>query len=242
MGWSGIFDGWYGRDVSEAVIRAADTGVGMTDDAMKTLFQPFKQFNNSSGRGTGLGIGLHLAQRIAEMHGGHITASSKGPQRGSIFEVRLPAQPRGAAQQQSARASANAPQDLDLSARILLVDDNEAAADNLQKLLRHRKLDVATAYSGRAALTTLEEFSPDVIFLDIGLPDMSGYDVAKEIRSRGWGGKIIALTGYGQESDRAQSKNAGFDHHLVKPVAVNDLISFLDFRPQVVANANAVRS
>ena len=207
-----------------AVIRVTDNGIGIEPDKHTSIFEAFKQVKSSTPHGTGLGIGLFLTKQLVGMHGGRIEAASLGLGRGSVFTVYLPLP----SQKRLAEVSAHMKGTPTIEkTRILIVDDNRAAADGIQKLLTHRGHEVETAYSGKHALETSESFAPDVILLDIGLPDLDGYEVARQLRSSGWSGKIIALTGYGQESDLSRSKLAGFDRHLVKPVGVDDIVTIL---------------
>jgi PAS domain S-box-containing protein len=213
------------RQGSDAVITVRDTGVGISAEMLPRIFEMFAQVDRSQG---GLGIGLTLVKRLVEMHGGAIAAHSSGPGKGSEFTVRLPVviesatgprQPRGE-RERAAPAS---------SFRILVVDDNRDAAATLGMLLRIRGNDIRTAHDGLEAVGVADEFRPDVILLDIGLPKMNGYEAARRIRQQPWGSAmvLIALTGWGQESDRVHSQEAGFDQHLVKPVDPRDLMELL---------------
>jgi signal transduction histidine kinase/CheY-like chemotaxis protein len=205
------------RQGSDAVVTVRDTGVGIHADMLPRVFDMFTQVERSLDRSRGgLGIGLTLVKRLVEMHGGSVTAHSDGPDRGSTFTVRLPVV-LGAAP----RADRDAEPPVAVSSlRLLVVDDNADAAASLAMLLRLMGNDVRTAHDGLEAVALAEEFRPDVALLDIGLPRLNGYEAAREIRRRPWGGTmvLIAATGWGQEADRQRSKEAGFDHHLVKPV------------------------
>jgi CheY-like chemotaxis protein len=181
----------------------------------------------------GLGIGLTLVKRLVEMHGGRIEARSEGPGKGSEFVVRLPVvvaaagpQPTGGTEEPAAPKS---------SLRILLVDDNRDAADSLVMLLRLMGNDTRTAYDGQEGVAVAGEFRPDVILLDIGLPKLNGYEACRRIRGQSWGRKavLIAVTGWGQEEDRRRSHEAGFDHHMVKPVDPQELMKLLAGLQQV---------
>ncbi len=208
----------------EVSIEIADDGIGIADSMLPHLFEPFKQLNDSTSTSSGLGIGLYLTKRLAEMHDGRVEAKSAGPGKGSVFTVTLPIPRQSPLPIDSAR-----PRPLRRQAprRILVVDDNQPAAVALQRLLTHRGHDVETAFSGKDAVLFVERKQPDVIILDIGMPEIDGYEVARRVRANGWDGTIVAVTGYGQETDRMRSKEAGFDHHLVKPVSVADLESVL---------------
>jgi signal transduction histidine kinase len=206
----------------ELVICVRDDGVGMTAEVRKRIFDPFVQTPATPGRASGgLGIGLTLVKRLVELHGGSVEARSDGPGRGSEFVVRLPGRLRGAGEAgrdvSSARAEAPASA---ASRRVLVVDDNADLADGLAALLRSLGHDVAIARDGVEAIPAAEELHPEVVFLDISLPGIDGLEVARRLRSlpdlRPL--LLVAMTGYGLESDRLLSREAGFDHHLVKPV------------------------
>ncbi|HVQ42690.1 MAG TPA: PAS domain S-box protein [Vicinamibacterales bacterium] len=208
------------RDGDHAVVRVKDTGAGIPSDQLEKIFNMFNQVDRSPERAQGgLGIGLTLVRRLAEMHGGSVHAQSDGHGKGSEFIVRLPAlaQAPQAEKSQAPAAAAAAKR-----RRVLIVDDNRDAADALAMLLRHTGHDAFVAYDGKAALAAAETDRPDVILLDIGLPGMSGHDVCRQVREQPWGRNIrmIALTGWGQEEDRRKSTEAGFDGHLVKPVDI----------------------
>ncbi|MBC7836765.1 response regulator [Acetobacteraceae bacterium] len=207
------------------MISVRDNGIGIEAKKLSNLFEAFTQLITENRASPGLGMGLFITKNLVELHGGTIEVQSRGLGYGSIFTVHIPVSLPPTAQRmldikhESERAVG--------ASKILIVDDNEAAAVALQKLLTHHGHTVQTAYSGRDALNVVDPFAPDIILLDIGMPDMSGYDVARAIRNKGWSGAIVALTGYGQENDRLQSVEAGFDHHLIKPIGADDLISVL---------------
>jgi signal transduction histidine kinase/ActR/RegA family two-component response regulator len=205
------------------VIRVSDTGVGIAPGSIQRLFQPFTQLHNSPERGTGLGIGLYLTKRLTEMHGGKLSVKSEGKGKGSTFSVTLPL-PEQAQIRFRKRAKSPA---FSGKKKILIVDDNEAAANSLKKLLTLHGHEAETAYSGAEALALVDEVLPEIILLDIGMPGMTGHEVAERLRERGWGGIIVAISGYGQESDRVRSREAGFDHHLVKPVSIDEVLAVL---------------
>jgi CheY-like chemotaxis protein len=170
----------------------------------------------SRGEGSqGLGIGLALSRRLAEMHGGMLEGTSEGPGRGSTFTLALPLQ-----QDAQAPAPPACPASGVASLRILVVDDNQDAADTLRMLLELLGAEARQAHDGEAALRAFEAFAPEAVLLDIGMPGMDGYQVARQLRARHpeWAGALIALTGWGQENDRRKSQEAGFGHHLTKPV------------------------
>ena len=180
----------------------------------------------------GLGIGLTLAKRLVEMHGGSIQAFSEGPGRGSEFVVRLPILIDDQRKQQPSGSTGNE-QPAPTARRILVVDDNRDGAESLALLLRLAGNKTYTAHDGLEAVQAAESFRPDVVLLDIGLPKLNGRDAARRIREQPWGTKmaLVALTGWGQEEDRRRSKEAGFDYHLVKPVNYADLTRLLGSLP-----------
>jgi CheY-like chemotaxis protein len=194
--------------------------VGIPPDLLPRVFEMFTQADRSLERSRGgLGIGLTLARRLAEMHGGRIEARSEGAGQGSEFTVRLPL----AAEEWSAPPAEAAESAWSMAAgglRILVADDNEDAAEGLEMLLRSSGHVVRTVHDGRAALAAAGEFRPEVALLDIGMPVLNGYEVAARIRTEAWGRGmvLVALTGWGQDADRARSAAAGFDHHVLKPV------------------------
>jgi CheY-like chemotaxis protein len=206
----------------EVVIRVRDTGIGIEREMLPRIFEMFTQVDHRSTRAQGgLGIGLGLVKSLVEMHGGTITAGSDGPGMGSEFVVRLPALPSGWEPPAVVTPRVRATPASGTPHRILVVDDNADAALSLAKLLtRLYGKEVRVAHDGPEALTAVEEFEPEVVLLDIGMPGMDGYEVARQLRRRPAfaGTMLVALTGWGQESDRQESREAGFDRHLVKPV------------------------
>jgi signal transduction histidine kinase/ActR/RegA family two-component response regulator len=216
------------RQGSDVVVSVRDTRVGIAADQLPRIFQMFTQVERSLEKAQGgLGIGLCLVKRLVEMHGGSIEAKSDGPGRGSEFVVRLPVVfgERGAKEASRPGEPAVAKSLL----RILIVDDNRDGADSLGMMLRIMGNDTRTAYDGRDGLQVAGEYRPDVILLDIGLPMLNGYETCRRIRAQPWGNGIvvIAMTGWGQEEDRRRSHEAGFDHHLVKPVDPTALMQLL---------------
>jgi PAS domain S-box-containing protein len=206
---------------SELILRVRDTGVGIAADMLARIFEPFVQsdrvLHHSQG---GLGIGLTLVRSLVEMHGGTVQAQSDGPGKGSEFVVCLPV---FCQQQQiggvTAADEGSEPARATPKRRILVVDDNVDAAESLAMLLRLEGHDVRVAHDGPAALAAVEADPPDIVFLDIGMPVMNGYDVAMLLRQRPGLEhlQLVAMTGWGQEEDRRRSQEAGFNHHLVKP-------------------------
>jgi CheY-like chemotaxis protein/two-component sensor histidine kinase len=217
------------REANCALVCVRDTGIGIASDALSRVFDMFMQGDGTGARGEGgLGIGLTLARTLVEMHGGAVEARSEGPGRGSEFAVRLPlsadshASPAHCPQTTPAAA-------LQRATRILVVDDSRDAADSLGVLLELLGAEVRVAYDGRAALDVFSTYRPRVVLLDIGMPGMDGYEVARRIRQhpRSEQVTLIALTGWGQERDRRNSEAAGFDRHLIKPVDFDALQGLL---------------
>jgi signal transduction histidine kinase len=216
------------REGDELVVRVTDTGIGIAPEQLGGVFEMFAQVDQSLERSqAGLGVGLTLARRLIELHGGQLSAHSEGLGHGSEFTVRLPlAQtPQVAADDlPEARAAGSV-----AGHRVLVVDDNQDFANSLALILRATGNDVRTAHDGRSALALADEFRPDIGFLDIGLPSLNGYDLARHLRkardTRAM--TLVAITGWGQEKDRRQAFDAGFDHHLVKPVETQRVLEIL---------------
>jgi CheY-like chemotaxis protein len=204
---------------TEALITVRDEGTGIRVDLLPHIFDLFVQEDRSLERSRGgLGIGLTVVRRLVERHGGTISARSQGPGHGSEFIIRLPiaALPTSSA----TTAAPTAAVAKMASHRILVVDDNVDAAESLAVLLRLWGHQVRVAHTGPEALKVAHESHPEMLILDIGLPEMSGYEVARRLRQQPQFGKaiIVAVTGYGQAEDRRRTEEAGFDHHLTKPV------------------------
>lgn len=216
------------RDGSEVAVRVLDTGIGISAELLPRIFDLFTQADHSLARSQGgLGIGLTLVRKLAEIMGGTVTAHSDGPGKGSQFQVRLPALPQPVPQEQDgpmeeARSSKR-------PLRVLVVEDVEDVAEMLVLLLKMWGHDVRAVYDGAAALVAARTYHPDVVLLDIGLPGLNGYDVARQLRQEASLRKplIAAVTGYGSQEDRRRSWEAGFDHHMVKPVDPHALKAFL---------------
>ncbi len=203
----------------QAVLKVRDNGIGIAPELLPKVFDLFIQGDRALDRSEGgLGIGLTIAKRIVEMHGGSTMALSEGPGKGAEFVVRLPlvSAPAAAPMQKSAQGS--------VRRRILVVDDHRDSADSLSTLLSVMGHDVRTAYDGYEAIELAAQYRPEVVLLDIGLPGKNGYDVARELRNaHGSQLVLIAVSGYGQDEDRRRGREAGFDHHLVKPVRPTEL-------------------
>jgi len=193
-----------------------DSGIGIPRESLSGIFEMFYQIEGAGTRSEGgLGIGLALVNGLVQLHGGTVEAKSEGLGRGSEFVVNLPVTP-DLAPRSMTDAIAPAP----IGRRILVADDNQDAADSLAMILELGGHDVRVAHDGRAALSVAQTFRPDTVFLDIGMPHLNGYEVAQALRQEPWGSEmyLIALTGWGQESDRQRAIDAGFDRHLTKPV------------------------
>jgi PAS domain S-box-containing protein len=207
-------------DGGDAVVAVRDTGIGISRDMLARVFEMFAQVPNALRRSQdGLGIGLNLVRTLVAMHGGTVTAHSDGIGQGSEFVVRLPVANDDDATLGSTRGDGDVSSIAPMH-RILVVDDNRDAADSLAMLLRFSGADVHVAYDGASALEAVRMCRPSVVFLDLGMPGLDGYEVARRVRQNPQNAKImlIALTGWGQESNRRSSEEAGFNHHLVKPV------------------------
>ncbi|MEO5618136.1 MAG: PAS domain S-box protein, partial [Candidatus Eisenbacteria bacterium] len=228
------------QEGANAVIRVKDTGIGISDEMLPRIFEMFTQVDRSLERSQGgLGIGLMLVQRLVGLHGGTVHAHSEGPGKGSEFEVRLPI----AAGVEERRGVEAGPEDeargVAVRRRVLVVDDNRDSATSLAVLLQMAGNDVRTAHDGLEAIAVAEEFQPDTVLLDIGLPKLNGYAAARRIRDdRGDGVVLIAVTGWGQKEDRRRSSEAGFDHHLTKPVDLGTLYRLLANSPRTSAREN----
>ena len=216
------------RDGTDVVVSIRDNGIGISADMMPRIFTMYSQAQGALARSEGgLGIGLSLASGLVTLHGGHIEARSEGPGKGSEFRVRLPIrQPLEEAGDTATADHANKPR---VGLKLLVVDDNRDAADSCSALMELCGHHVQTAYSGQQALELAEVFRPHALLLDIGLPDVDGYQLAKTIRAAPWGERIvlIALTGWGQEQDRRRAMDAGCDYHLTKPVDPDSVESLL---------------
>jgi PAS domain S-box-containing protein len=212
------------QDTADVVLGVKDTGIGIAPDVLPRVFDLFVQDRQAIDRSQGgLGLGLTIVRNLVERHKGSVSVHSDGPGRGSEFVVRLPKAESGLESEAGQRPYVLAAVEIVSPSRarkILIVDDNEDAAEMLSETLRTKGHDTRVAHDAPAALRLAEDFSPDIAFLDIGLPVMDGYELAGRLAELpGLGGiRLVAVTGYGQESDRQRSKAAGFHHHLVKPV------------------------
>jgi PAS domain S-box-containing protein len=224
------------RDGDMAVLRVRDNGIGISPEMLPRIFELFVQVDHISTKAQGgLGIGLTLVKNLVEMHNGIVQARSEGLGKGSEFVVRLPLVADATEQDHKTAGPLAYSIPPRSGKRLLVVDDNKDAADSLAMLLRLQGHEVRVAYSGMAAVETTKTYTPDVIFLDIGMPGMDGYEAARRIREQPGLGRTVlaALTGWGQEEDRRRTAEAGFDHHLVKPPEPKVLQELLaDLRPR----------
>jgi PAS domain S-box-containing protein len=214
------------REGDEALISVTDTGVGIPADALTSVFDMFSQIGRSLDRAQGgLGIGLSLVRRLVEMHAGTVTATSAGPGAGSTFTVRLPLAQAAERDDRALLEERSAPGAVATGIRVLVVDDNIDAALTLSMILDMSGHTTRMAHDGIEAIDVLGAFTPQLAFLDIGMPRMNGYDTAKAIRQLPGMEHItlVALTGWGADDDRTRSSEAGFDHHLTKPVQLADV-------------------
>jgi PAS domain S-box-containing protein len=212
----------------EVEVSVRDTGIGIPTDALPHVFEMFSQVDRSIERSTGgLGIGLALVKGLAEMHGGTVTAESGGPGMWSTFIVRLPL-PESLLEPEAAEETGGEGADRPRR-RILVVDDNLDSASSMEILLKLLGNEVLTVHDGLEAVAAAEQFRPEVVLMDVGMPRLNGYEATRRIREQPWGQEmiVIALTGWGQDSDKEQSREAGCDGHLVKPVDLAELETLL---------------
>jgi CheY-like chemotaxis protein len=218
------------RELQEAVVSVTDTGIGIPAHSLSNIFDMFSQIRSHQGRADGgLGIGLALVRQLVGMHGGLVYAASPGVDQGSTFTVRLPLS------ETTSRAMAPDPTPVASnysvapSQRVLIVDDNEDAASSLAELLERWGQQVATAADGQQGVAKAMAVRPDIVFLDLGMPRMDGFEAARQLRALPNGEQmtLIALTGWGQEYDLQRTHAAGFDHHLLKPIDPTLLQRFL---------------
>jgi CheY-like chemotaxis protein len=221
------------QDGDEVIVKVRDTGIGIPADKLPRIFDIFMQVDRSLERSQGgLGIGLTLVRQLVQMHGGSVEVRSDGPGKGSEFIVRLPlvvvAKSAGPTKSDDKRN-----EKAEVARRILVADDNRDSADSLAMMLEMLGHEVSSAHDGVEALETAKASKPELVFMDLGMPRMNGYDAARLIRSQPEckGTVLVALTGWGQEEDRRRSYEAGFDHHIVKPIdfsAVEKLLKELN--------------
>jgi two-component system CheB/CheR fusion protein len=230
---------------NEAVLRVRDDGAGIAPDVLPRVFDRFAQDERGLDRAAGgLGVGLTVVRRIVELHQGRVEAHSDGLGTGATFTVRLPVLESGGAARGgvTARGAASSAQ----RARVLVVEDNPDAAEGVRMLLEILGHQVQIAFDGAAAVELAREQAPDVMLVDIGLPGVDGYEVARRVRAEPSLARValVALTGYGLDEDRAQARAAGFDHHLTKPVepdALTRLVASLAARETSQASTEGAR-
>lgn len=219
-------------------VSVRDTGMGIPPEALSSVFEMFTQLDPSLSKSQGgLGIGLMLVKQLLDLHGGSIEARSDGVGKGAEFIVRMPVAPAPGA----APSPANDEEQIEEApacCRVLIADDNRDAAESMSMLLQMMGHEVRTAYDGIHALKVAEEFRPHLVLLDIGMPLMNGYETARRIREQPWGQKmrLVAITGWGQEADKRQAVQAGFDRHFTKPVHPSEVIKLIaEFREETSA-------
>jgi len=211
-----------------AVVTITDTGMGIPPEQLSSIFEMFSQVDRTNRPHGGLGIGLHLVKRLVEMHRGQVSAHSDGAGLGSRFTVRLPALPESVTIEAKPKPLPT-PSEPRVSRRVLVVDDNTDNAELLKILLDEEGHETFMAHDGVEGLAAAERLRPDVVLMDLGLPRIDGFDACRRIREQPWGKQVlmIAITGWGQDVDRRKSQEAGFDHHLVKPVDANDISALM---------------
>jgi signal transduction histidine kinase/CheY-like chemotaxis protein len=210
------------RQADTLSVSVTDNGIGLAQESIGGIFEMFSQVEEVEGRSEGgLGIGLALVRGLAELHGGTVEARSAGLGQGSEFTLRLPVYAHQFSSPQMADLAPLSPE----RRRVLIADDNRDAAESLSLLLELSGHEVRVAHLGQTALSLAQTFRPDVALLDIGMPDLSGYEVARALRQEPWATdlQLIALTGWGQDDDRRSAMEAGFDHHMTKPVDPDQL-------------------
>ena len=216
-----------GKKGKNAIVMVKDNGLGIEKKRLTTIFNMFQQFDRGNhGSDSGLGIGLSLVQSLVNMHNGSVSVFSKGPDKGSEFKVFIPLHKANDA---ANTAPASFTEDITTEGkRLLVVDDNEDIADLLQISLKKKSFKVKKAYNGLKAIEVAGQFKPEAAIVDIGLPDIDGYQVARELRKKFPEIILIAHTGWGQAEDFARTKEAGFNHHLVKPGSINKIMELIN--------------
>jgi signal transduction histidine kinase len=220
-----------GREGEEAVLRVRDSGIGINPELVPHVFDLFVQSKRAIDRAQGgLGLGLTIVRSLVELHGGAVSAASEGTSRGSTFTVRLPLSAVADARAEAAAERPGAEGEGPRTKRILVVDDNRDAAELMAEALAASGHETRVAFDGPEALEVAAAFAPEVALLDIGLPVMDGYELARRLREHSGGDRLrlVAVTGYGQSKDRERSRAAGFDEHLVKPVDLDHLEKVID--------------
>jgi CheY-like chemotaxis protein len=228
------------HDAAVARIKVRDGGLGFTAEQLSRAFDLFARIDRG-GVQTGLGIGLALARQLTELHGGELTAASDGPGRGSTFTLALPRLHERPALERADRGDGKIKTLFGGRAKVLIADDNVDAAESLAQLLELAGFVPHVVFDGRAAMDLAERLRPDIALLDLGMPLATGHDVARWIRARPWGPatRLVAITGWGQETDREATAAAGFDDHLTKPVDPDALLARLsELLPSRLANGS----
>ena len=216
---------------AEVEITVQDNGIGIPPGMFDRIFEMFTQVDHPQENGhSGLGIGLTLVKSLVGLHGGAVEVHSDGIGQGSRFTVRMPILEVASMAEEPPLPEAEKAAGAQAKIRVLVVDDNRAAADMLSTLVEMLGNEVRTVYRGQEAVETSREFHPDLVLLDIGMPGMDGYEAARCIRRQPWGRGItlVALTGWGQNEDKERTRDAGFDHHLVKPADLAVLRQLFD--------------
>ena len=225
------------RDGDDAVVRIRDTGIGIDASDLSRVFELFAQSNAPLDSKSGLGIGLSLAKSLVERHGGRLTIQSEGRGRGTEAIIRVPALATAPPSVSRTVETPPIPEVTAESRRVLVVDDNHDSANVMAMLLEFVGHEVRTAHDGLTAVTAVAEFQPHVVLLDIGLPGLNGYEAAERIRrSPGLQPVLVALTGWGEPDDRRRAADAGFDHHVIKPVDHDILMKLVTDVPAKISN------
>lgn len=230
-GQNGRIDISVGRHGQEVHINVRDNGIGFRPQDARRLFEVFAQVEEAAQRAQGgLGLGLSIVKALVEMHGGSVHAHSEGEGHGATFSLHLPGVPDLLTHHNMTHSRAHTSSATGATCRIMVVDDNRDSADSMAEMLQIMGHDVRTAYDGKSGLTLLDNWTPQVALLDIGLPDMSGHELAGLVRARlgQYCPVLIAITGWGQAIDLVKSREAGFDHHLTKPAEIDKLLNLID--------------
>jgi CheY-like chemotaxis protein len=218
------------RAGGDVIVTVSDSGIGIPADKLESVFEMFAQINSTNDRGhAGLGIGLTLVKRLAEMHGGTIEVASRGQNLGTTFRLRLPALPAPPAPANVDSLSGQVTH-FRTKRRILVVDDNVDALESLSLLVARLGNEVRKARDGVEAIEAAASFQPEIVLMDLGMPRLDGLEAARRIRQEPWGHQLtlVATTGWGQDDDRRRTAEAGFDRHLVKPIdlaALRDVLA-----------------
>jgi PAS domain S-box-containing protein len=218
------------RQGDQAVVTVRDSGVGIPRESLGSVFDMFSQIQSHKPLAEGgLGIGLALVRSLVQMHGGSVDADSEGPGTGSVFTVRLPLIKMASAREPGVQQTPAPEAGMERKRRILVADDNTDAASSLAMLLQMQGHETCTATDGQQAVELAATFQPDIIFMDVGMPRVDGLEATRQIRAQPWGKSmlIVALTGWGQQSDRRQTKQVGMDLHLVKPINLEGIAAVL---------------